>query len=118
MSYLGQAEADRAQDRVELAAAGYQQAIDVLSQRLRLEPTNPWFAHDLAVAVRQLADLDAEQGWRAQSLSGYAEAVRLGESLVSAQPQAPRWRHELALARARLAETTAQLEPEQPPPGG
>ncbi len=117
VAYVGQAESDRAHDRVELAAAGYRQAVQALSERLRLEPTNPWFVHDLAVALRQMADLDADQGWSAQSLSGYAQAVRLGESLVSVEPQAPAWRHELALARALLAETTAQVERERPSPG-
>lgn len=105
---------DRAEGRVALAASGYRQAVDLLAERVALEPGDLAHLHDLALAVTELAELDAEQGWIAQAEAGCRRAVEIGEALARSFPPDPAHRRALdqakALAAALGSHPTTQAE--------
>ena len=54
------ADLDRDAGRPEQARAGYQRYLDEMQELVRLDPANPGYRRDVAIAHQRLANLDQE----------------------------------------------------------
>jgi hypothetical protein len=85
-----------------LADAGYRRALDALQERVALDPANPGYRRDLAVALVRLAELDVAQGWPAQAAAAVRRVIEIDEWLVAASPDDPGHQQHLQASRALL----------------
>jgi serine/threonine-protein kinase len=92
------------------AAKQFELAHDLAKKRVEADPGNAEARRDLAVAQKNLGDVQMRLGKPRAALKAYSEAVAMSQKLVADDPRYTEAEHDLSIAHDKVGDAHLQLE--------